>query len=36
MQVMARVVSHDHPELAYSMIIPLLGVLWQKIRGDKY
>ena len=28
-----RVTSNDKPELAYSMLVPLLGALWGKIRG---
>ena len=29
-----RVTSNDKPEIAYAMIVPLLGALWGKIRGD--
>lgn len=32
--ISVRVTSNDKPELAYSMLIPLLGALWGKIRGQ--
>lgn len=32
-QVTVRVTSHDKPQLAYSMIVPVLGALWGKLRG---
>lgn len=33
--ISVRVTSNDKPELAYSMLIPLLGALWGKIRGNR-
>ena len=32
--VSLRVTSNDKPELAYSMLVPLLGALWGKIRSN--
>lgn len=30
-----RVASHDHPQLAYAMAVPLLGALWARLRGGE-
>lgn len=30
-----RVASHDHPQLAYAMVVPLLGSLWARLRGGE-
>jgi hypothetical protein len=29
-----RVTSHDKPELGYSLLIPIVGSLLRKLRGD--
>ena len=32
--ISVRVTSNDKPELAYCMLVPLLGALWGKMRGQ--
>lgn len=28
-----RVTSHDHPKLGFSLLVPVVGMIWGKIRG---
>jgi len=28
-----RVTSHDHPQLGFSLLLPVVGMIWGKIRG---
>lgn len=32
-KVSVRVTSHDHPKLGFSLLVPVLGMIWGKIRG---
>jgi hypothetical protein len=32
--VTLRVTSHDHAELGWSLLVPVLGALWGKLRGE--
>ncbi|KAK9820840.1 hypothetical protein WJX81_004481 [Elliptochloris bilobata] len=32
--VTLRVTSHDHPKLGWSLLVPVLGALWGKLRGE--
>lgn len=33
-QMVLRVASHDHPQLGYALLVPILGALVNKIRGS--
>lgn len=30
-----KVTSHDHPEIAYSLLVPVLGAIWARARGEE-
>ena len=32
--VTLKVTSHDHPEIAWSLFVPVLGAIWAKFRGE--
>ena len=32
--VTLRVTSHDHPKLGWSLLVPVVGALWGKLRGE--
>ncbi len=32
--VTLRVTSHDHPKLGWSLLVPVAGALWGKLRGE--